>query len=220
MEKSKETLQTLLHANDYLKCKLNAINDLMKSKDSEITARAKENTKLKHDIQNLQREVTTVKDNHERDLENAQKKFQCHLCDQYVEGQVQMRLHVGEKHCCDSESQTLSEFDKNDAKFEEFLCFYCEILITAREDLELHRSECQLIPLTDFPCTKCGAQCLNETELEKHISSYHIKDSHQELGAYSKHEDLNRCDFCGMKFGTLGGLRNHIRKLHKEMLLR
>ena len=23
---------------------------------------------------------------------------------------------------------------------------------------------------------------------------------------------------CGFKFGTLGGLRNHIRSLHKEML--
>jgi hypothetical protein len=123
MDKSKQTQQTLLIENDGLKCKLNVINDLMNSKDSEITAAAKENTKLKHE-----REVTTVIANHERDIEKAQKKFQCHLCDQYVEGQLKMRLHVGEKHCCDCESQTDLDFDKNDAKFEEFLCFYCEIL--------------------------------------------------------------------------------------------
>ena len=219
VEKSKETLQTLLTGNDGLKCKLNAINELMKSKDLKMTAAVKENTKLKHEIQNLQREATTVKDNHERDLENAQKGFQCHLCDQYVEGHFKMRLHVGEKHCCDCESQTELDFDENDDK-EEFLCFYCEILLQAGEDLELHKSWCQPIPLTDFPCKKCGAQCVDEKELDTHMSSYHKMDSYQELSDHSKNEDLNTCDFCGTKFGTLGGLRNHIRSLHKEMLPR
>ena len=53
IEKSKETQQTLLKENDDLKCKLNVVDALMKSKDSEITAAAKENTKLKHENQNL-----------------------------------------------------------------------------------------------------------------------------------------------------------------------
>jgi hypothetical protein len=218
MEKSRQTQQTLLIENDDLKCKLNVINDLMNSKDSEITAAAKENTKLKHEIHNLQGEVTTVLANHERDIEKAQKTFQCHLCDQYVEGQLKMRLHVGEKHCCDCESQTDLDFDKNYAKFKEFICFYCEILLKAGEDLELHKSWCQPIPLTDYPCKKCGAQCIDEKELETHMNSYHKKDSYQEVRDHSKDEDLNTCDFCGIKFETLGGLQNHIRSLHKEML--
>ena len=66
-------------------------------------------------------------------------------------------LHVKEKHCYDFESQTELECDENNAKFEEFLCFYCEISIQSIEDLEMPRSECQPIPLTVFPCKKCGA---------------------------------------------------------------
>ena len=106
--KFKETQQTLLIENDDLKCKLNVVNDIMKSKDSEITDAAKEKTKLKHENQNLQREVTTVTSKYEKDLKNAHINFQCHLCDQNVEGHSQMRLHVREKHSCDCESQTES----------------------------------------------------------------------------------------------------------------
>ena len=168
------------------------------------------------EIQNLQKEVTIVKTSHERDLEKAQEKFKCHICDQYLEGQLQMRLHVGEKHCCDCESQTDFDYDKNVAT-EDFLCFYCEILLQAGEDLELHKSWCQSIPLTDFPCKKCGAQCVDFEELETHMRSYH-EDSYKELRDHSKQEEMNTCDFCGFKFGTLGGLRKHIRSLHKEML--
>ena len=31
-------------------------------------------------------------------------------------------------------------------------------------------------------------------------------------------EDLKTCDFCGIEFGNLEGLRSHIRSLHREML--
>ena len=86
LERCKETQQTLIIENGDLKCKL-------KSKDSEITAVAKENTKLKSEIRNLQKEVTTVKTSHERDLEKAQEKFKCHICDQYLEGQLQIYLY-------------------------------------------------------------------------------------------------------------------------------
>ena len=48
--------------------------------------------------------------------------------------------------------------------------------------------------------------------------SYHVKDSYQNPIGQSKNENVKSCDFCGIKFGTLGGLRSHIRSMHKEML--
>ena len=135
------------------------------------------------------------------------------------EDHLMMKLHMREKHCSEFGSQTELTADEKKATFEEFLCFYCEILIQNREDLETHSSWCVPIPLTDFPCDKCGAQCLSEDELEIHKNSYHtLDDSYQDFRGQSKNENIKSCDFCGMKFGTLGGLRSHIRSLHKEML--
>ena len=65
IEKYKERSQTLQIENEYLKCKLKEVDDLMKAKDSEITAAAKEITKFKQEIHTLA--------NHDKDLGNAQK---------------------------------------------------------------------------------------------------------------------------------------------------
>ena len=158
------------------------------------------------------------------DSQSVNTLIPCQFCVEEFKSKTELTNHVRVKHYRNQVSQTepISISEKkdcetvDDAKSEEFLCFYCEILLEAGEDLELHKSWCQPIPLTDFPCKKCGAQCIDEKELETHLSSYHGKDSYQAFS--DKHEDLNTCDFCGIKFGTLGGLRNHIRSLHKEML--
>ena len=219
IDKSQETNQTLLNENENLKCQLNELNNLMKSKDSEIAAYARENSNLNHKIENLQVEVTANMAKHEKDTQSLQKNFQCHLCDQSVGGHLQMKLHVREKHCSEFGNQTELANDENQATFEEFLCFYCEILIQDREVLEMHGSECHPIPLTDFPCDNCGLQCLSQEQLELHKSSYHTKESYlNDARGLSNNENLKSCDFCGIKFGTLGGLRSHIRSLHKEML--
>jgi hypothetical protein len=62
----------------------------------------------------------------------------------------------------------------------------------------------------EFPCDFCDTDCGSKVELEQHIIAYHY--------TFYTDEDLKSCDFCGRKFGTLGGLRSHIRSLHKEML--
>ena len=166
------------------------------------------------------------------ELESAKKEIseirkrndlECSYCDFKCECKVDLNHHVRLTHFKNQVSQTKSvelALDRNDAESEEFLCFYCEILLHAGEDLELHKCWCQPIPLTDFPCKKCGAQCIDEKELKTHMISYHKKYNYQALSEPSKHEDLNTCDFCGIKFGTLEGLRNHIRSLHTEMLPR
>ena len=82
----------------------------------------------------------------------------------------------------------------------------------------MHRSECFKIPLTDYPCDKCGLQCLSKDQLEIHKRSYHVKNSFQNPSGKSKNEKIKSYDFCGIKFGPLGGLRSHIRSIHKEML--
>ena len=62
----------------------------------------------------------------------------------------------------------------------------------------------------EFPCEVCETNCRSKVELEEHIRAYHY--------TFYTEEDLQTCDFCGLKFETLGELRSHIRSLHKEML--
>ena len=141
--------------------------------------------------------------------------YQCDYCDHKSKTQIDLWKHHQTHHCNDQNHQVEL---KDETTFEEFLCFYCEISIQNREVLEMHRSECFKIPLTNYPCDKCGLQCPSEEQLEVHKRSYHVKDIFQNESGQSNNENVKLCDFCGIKFGTLGGLRSHIRSRHKEML--
>ena len=110
----------------------------------------------------------------------------------------------------------------------EFLCFYCERPIKSNDKLELHRSRCHKRTLTEFLCDEFGAQCLEESDLGQHRTTYHKMgsfDNEEEWNEMTNQvnsnypdEDLYWYDFCGMQFGTLGGLQTHIRSVHQEML--
>ena len=125
IDESKETSRKLLSENEALKCQLNEASHIMKSKDSEITASAKEKTILKREIENLQVKVNVIMAKHEKEIMKVQKNFQCHLCDQTVEDHLKMKVHIREKHSIEFGNQTELAIDENEAIFEEFLCFYC-----------------------------------------------------------------------------------------------
>jgi hypothetical protein len=65
---------------------------------------------------------------------------------------------------------------------------------------------------TSFPVLKCDYLSASMNELITHINSYNLDN------LAVNNEDLYTCGFCGLRVGTLGGLRSHIRSLHKEML--
>lgn len=127
----------------------------------------------------------------------------------------------------DSGNQTESE----NRVFEEFNCFYCDEEIVSEDKLEEHATNCQnvfesLISLPSmyleqweqWPCDIGEAKCSEILDLERHKTSNHQQDMREPYNPYYNEEDLKCCDFCGKEFGTLGGLRNHIRSLHREML--
>ena len=72
------------------------------------------------------------------------------------------------------------------------------------------------VNLFPYPCFYCGLVINSKAEIGEHKPKCHEVQSIVKP-AFTK-EDVKSCDFCGFKFGTLGGLRNHIRSLHKEML--
>ena len=72
------------------------------------------------------------------------------------------------------------------------------------------------VNLFPYPCFYCGLVINSKAEIGQHKPKCHEVQSIVKP-AFTE-EDVKSCDFCGFKFGTLGGLRNHIRSLHKEML--
>ena len=100
----------------------------------------------------------------------------------------------------------------------EFPCNVCETSCISMVELEHHMTvyhyEWDLpdepIFRHEFPCDVCDTNCISKVELEQHITANHY--------TFYTEADRQSCDFCGLKFGTLGELRSHIRSLHKEML--
>ena len=120
-----------------------------------------------------------------------------------------LKQHLRSEHCQNKATQ-------NDiiSTFEEYPCYYCDKVIFSTSELEMHVSTCEggirIIEEYEFPCNVCDTDWRSKVELEEHIRADHYE--------FYTEEYLKTCDFCGLIFGTLGGLRSHIRSLHKEML--
>ena len=163
---------------------------------------AEENQVLVRNVKSLKIDQATHDDlthslEQKLEKESVRLKYQCEICDHKSKTHGELRKHQQTQHCKDQnhqvelmKNQTELAIVEKEATFEEFLCFYCEILIRNREDLEMHRSWCDPIPLTDFPCDKCGVQCLSEEQLEIHKNSYHTKDSYLDASGQSNKENV------------------------------
>lgn len=154
--------------------------------------------------------------------------FKCPFCDKIRDNRVKLSQHVKEAHYKDIECQTddievkihepsdKSQSCEKSSKFEEYLCYYCDKMIVSTCDLEKHARSChevvRMIEEIQFPCDVCGRSCTSQEQLEEHVATYHY------TYYYTAEENLKTCDFCGNPFGPPGGLRNHIRSLHREML--
>ena len=64
-----------------------------------------------------------------------------------------------------------------------------------------------------MPCDIGESKCSKILVLEQHQ-----QEMSKPSNPHYNEEDLKSCDFCGKEFETLGGLRNHIRSLHRDML--
>jgi hypothetical protein len=136
--------------------------------------------------------------------EPSKFEYPCFYCGYMISSAEELQKHVTE---CISLSEEV-----------EFPCNVCETSFISMVELEHHiifyHYEWELpdepIFNYEFPCDVCDTNCRSKVKLEEHIRAYHY--------TFYTEADLQTCDFCGLKFGTLGGLRSHIRGLHKEML--
>ena len=193
-------------------------------KIAELKLISRKNENLQQELAESQKDLENLKSRQESE---SKVRYKCEQCEENVETVNQLKLHVGQNH---SQSKS-SQYDR-DQCFEVYPCYYCDQAITCRKDLEDHEIKC--IALLDelfqspevniFPCDQCDVISMSMEELLKHINTCHpavnLSEEHGcQLNPYYNEEDLKCCDFCGIKFGTLGGLRNHIRSLHRDKYL-
>ena len=135
------------------------------------------------------------------------EEYPCFYCDEMICSDSDLGKHTISCYGCIRLTEQV-----------EFPCKFCETNCISILELEQHMTVYHYEwDLTDepsfeyeFPCDVCDTNCVTKVELEQHMTDYHYN-------FYTK-ADLKSCDFCSLKFGTLGGLRSHIRSLHKEML--
>ena len=61
-------------------------------------------------------------------------------------------------------------------KCEEYPCFYCDTIIKQKREIEVHKRSCHEIvtaPGDSYICDKCGENCRNEDEFNKHKTLNH-----------------------------------------------
>ena len=143
----------------------------------------------------------------QNDIISIFEEYSCYYCDERISSTSDLEKHTTSCPGCISLSEEV-----------EFPCNVCETNCISMVELEHHITvyhyEWDLpdepIFLHEFPCDVCDKNCRSQVELEQHIGSYHY--------TFNTEADLKSCDFCSLKFGTLGELRTHIRSIHKEML--
>ena len=186
-----------------------------------------ENGKMFTALKTYETEVEVLKkdrDSLEQELGKKKQIFNCDKCGYSATSQCDFKKHVQAQHlknkCNQTEVFNLVDTEKHE--FSEYPCHYCRKTIKSEKDLEEHKLVCYTSKdLALYPCDICGAQCTDMMDFERHRTTHHPQDLREHFkneNPYFNEEELNSCDFCGLQFGTLGCLRNHIRNQHKEML--
>ena len=201
----KETVD-LRRVSEKLESKLVKTIDALETKTKDVDDLKKGNDDLELILEKTKADLSKFKLVKQTDV---QPLFECSDCGSRLQSYKSLKQHIVSEHCRNKATQ-------NDqiSNFEEYPCYYCDKIIVSTSDLEKHVTSCdeviRMIEEYEFPCDVCDTSCTSKEQLEQHIASYHY--------TYYTEEDLKTCDFCGIEFGTLGGLRNHIRSQHKEML--
>ena len=246
IQKFKEEIENLRNEFEASEQSLKALKKLEKSKDKEIYDLKKENSNLSESSLRVKSDFTTFKcaaNKEKKEFEKQVKKlekekgtfnvkpeYQCTKCNVETESLCALKHHMLSYHIQtkstqtkevvmeDKKVQSVGEFksDKNvqttvPSEVGQYNCFYCDKTIDNEASLSEHRSKCSGASNKFLKETNHIETCSGTTSSFWKQSTFPVKPAFTE-------EDVKSCDFCGFKFGTLSGLRNHIRSLHKEML--
>ena len=202
----KQEIVVVKRENEKLENRAEKTMNALEANTKEVNVQKKENDELKALLDESKLDLSKLK--LEKQTEH-QPFYECSDCGSRLHSYKSLKQHMRSEHCKNKATQ-------NDtiSIFEEYPCYYCDTIIYSTSDLEQHVHTChggiRIVEEYEFPCDLCDTNCGSKEELEQHITAYHY--------TFYTEEDYKSCDFCGLKFGTLGGLRNHIRSLHREML--
>ena len=201
----KETVE-LKRESEKIESKFVKIMDSLETKTKDVDALKKGNDDLKVILDKTKADLSKLNLVKQTDV---QPLYECGECGSRLQTYKSLKQHIIIEHYRNKATQ----IDKI-SKFEEYPCYYCDEIIVSKSDLEKHVTSCHgVIRMNEeyqFHCEVCDTSCTSEVQLEEHVATYHY--------TYYTEEDLKTCDFCGIEFGTLGGLRSHIRSQHREML--
>ena len=238
IKEEKEILENELEASEK---KWKVLHKSLKVNEKEIYDLKKENAnvnenflKVKNEFMAYKCEASKEKKDMEKKLKNLEKKA------------MNDNMQTGSKvefHCekCHVETETLNALKCHEKTYHVQNCStQTEVVISVDRKVQTSKLEStndKNVQITDnefpnkvdknferFSCFYCDKKIQSETHLTNHIemcsgtASSFWKQSTLPVKPAFTEEDVKSCDFCGFKFGTLGGLRNHIRSLHKEML--
>ena len=141
--------------------------------------------------------------------------YKCDLCEATLTNQKQLKLHIKSEHSRCKSSQCCEE----NFSFDEYPCYYCEDLITCKNDLMLHKN-CFAVSrnlpnqtltveeVNSFPCDQCTLVCISMEDLLVHVKSLHSEDQDRSL--------IFWCDMCPLYFESEFNLQFHKRGYHWE----
>ena len=173
---------------------LKEAQQILASQTSEIKALYQEKEKLTLSLKKLDVDIEEVSLKYQELNSNL---YKCTLCDFSGENFVNMKTHAREVHS-QTKGVQADIFKSSNLNFCEYLCYYCEKPWKSEESPQLHRTQCHLRQLTDFPCHVCGAQCLDKSDLGHHRITYH------RMGSVCKEtgNEIFWCDMCPLNFQT------------------
>ena len=157
--------------------KLDAETRNVDSKKSEISNIMKESEDIVNQLEKVKAELVELKS---KELEESEPEMNCDECDLQVKSFEELKIHIQVYHSHSKASQC-----ETSSFFEPFKCFYCEGTINSEDKLDDHQIECakefdfllkpQLLysELNTFNCECCGAECIDDNDLRRHLGMYH-----------------------------------------------
>ena len=197
-EKLKEDQVSLKEENENLQKALKQKKELLISEHSKIDIIENEKENLQYKVRETLAELETFKSKADEE-NNVKKEYSCMLCNERLES-IELKNHVKDKDC-----QTIDLIEN----FDEYLCYYCEVKIKTKDDLETHRNVC---------CENIKTNCQQSETFSQPLPSFHPTFHPDYPPPFAIPTDAP-CYTCSERFRNKTDLRSHYSRNHPELIL-
>ena len=211
-----------------LNLKVVSVEKVLKDKVNLAEAKDAEIADLKVRVEELQQVLDVANEKLSKTHTKSKKENQylsCNSCDFKVKSIHHMKDHVRKQH---SQSKACQYKIEENSYFESYPCFYCEKVITSKEELEEHYITCSDVIMMDendqevpdqfykcyYSCDMCIEKFSCLEDLGGHRSVFHG------LGALKMRHplELYDCDICPLIYNTELELEDHVESCHMDFV--